>query len=117
MACDGKIIKRIWKYFPESKSNTEAVLKFFEYYYSTCGLSSTEIIRYLLRGTTHSTLSHVAKRFDITLGDKGGNVKKYLHKMECSCGNTKILLLLTRNKDLHGNLKLVCDKCKVGELI
>lgn len=111
----GKIVKRIAKYFPELPID-DAVKKFFGFYYFECGLSTSEIIRYLLNGNTHSTFVHLAKRYDIELEGKGGNIKKYKHYMECDCGNYRILQLLIKNKDKHNNLTIKCDKCFVGEL-
>ena len=111
----GKLIKRILALYPSDNIDT-SIQQFFDFYYTECGLSTSEIIKYILHGTTHSSFVHIAKRANITLEGKGGNVHKYIKKLSCECGDTDSLELLVKNKEKHNNLKLKCNRCVIGEL-
>lgn len=111
----GKIVRRIEQYYPHLPQK-DAINNFFNFYYYSCGMSSSEIIKYLLKGTTHSSLIHLAKRAGIELEGKGGNFYKYPYNISCECGKREILDLLIKNKELHKNIKIPCTRCEVGYL-
>ena len=111
----GKIVRRIEQYYPHLPQES-AVTNFFDFYYYGCGMSSSEIVKYLLNGTTHSSLVHLAKRAGIELEGKGGNFYKYNYSISCECSNRLSLDLLVKNKELHKNIKIPCNRCKVGYL-
>lgn len=113
----GKVVKKIIKLFPDEETTEQSIVKFFDYYYVTCGLSLKEIIDYVIGGSTHSVLSLIAKSYSIEyIASKGGNVYKYPKVMKCDCGKEQSLRLLVANKELHSNLILKCPKCIVGDM-